>query len=459
MNSPHPIKLPMRPVSFPFHDFKSQIDKKPMEFTKKVDGFHMIAMADPYGKVVNATKSGIILPGGTTCRVLKAIDSYLVGLPDEDRVDPARVERYDEGGLVAFQVHFEFGCVRKDAGESAPESLQDLFHGKCLNADGSLNVVDYEYPIKIFDALFKARVPYFARLEAVFRYYGESMTVERIFSFEELVKVLNTSEGVVGYRVYGNASGFEKGEFSKIKVPCPVSGFIVGVQNTLGCDFVGWNKFLFCVQGRECALAICEIDMTQPLTDPSRPSKGKVYANPKCVKYSPEKGTVVYELKNGVKSTSALAPLLNALYGLIGKSMKFPAVNGSSTEAKIRVVEGFPSTVHCGRNRSFSLSGYEFLTNPIPAIMGTNDIWALKNKLHPGAAELHLQAASVLCLPGAGYGPAEFMDLPPTNEDTLRIAAEQRLCRDRVKYYEFVGMETGPFHGLSEMPNALFCAE
>jgi hypothetical protein len=47
--------------------------------------------------------------------------------------------------------------------------------------------------------------------------------------------------------------------------------------------------------------------------------------------------------------------------------------------------------------------------------------------------------------------------MPPTNEHTLRTAAERRLCRDRIQYYALVGMKHGPFHDLPAMNNALFC--
>jgi hypothetical protein len=458
--------MPERPLTLPFHDFKQQFQKNPRDYFCKSDGFHIFAKADPYGKVLYTTKAGTPLATGTTCpyikhpscgKILRAINSYLESLPDEDRVDPQRVERLDvRKGGVAYQVHFEFCCVRKSlisvGGGGVSECLQDLFHGKCLNADGTLNTIDYEYPIKIFDALFKANVPIFARVEAVANYYGPEMTANQIFNFKELLEVLNGFEGVVAHEVHSSGSGFRKDKCLKIKVPCPIAAEVVGVQNTLGGDFQGWNKILVCVRSKDCFMAVFEIDLTEILTDHTRPSKGKVYANPKCVKHCPVKGTVVYELANGAKSTSAIAPMLNALYGLIGKSVILPAIKSSSTEAKIRVVDGVPSTVLCGRNRSFSLSGYDFLAKPFRVVMGVNDIWLLAND------ELHLQAASVLCLPAVGFGPAEYMDMPPTNEATLRVAAEQRLCRNRVEYYELVGMENGPFHGLAEMKDALFCA-
>jgi hypothetical protein len=203
--------------------------------------------------------------------------------------------------------------------------------------------------------------------------------------------------------------------------------------------------------------AVCEIDFTEILTDHTRPSKGKVYANPKCVKYNPVAGTVVYELASGAQSTSAIAPTLNALYGLIGKATRFPPITSTQTEAAIRIIATqeetpLPSIVRCGSNRSFGLLGYEYLTNPIDIIMGVNDIWCIAN------SQLHLQAPGVLCLPAAGFGPAEFTRMPYTNEQTLRAAANQRLCRDRFAYYQSVGLPDGPFKDLIPMEAKLFCA-
>jgi hypothetical protein len=468
------LKASNRPVTMAFHDFKrlmASANPKFMDYFKKYDGFHLIGIADPYsGGETYFTKWGTPLATGTKCpvmkhpssgRTLRAINAYLMSLPDEDRVNPMRIERSDvrQGG-VAYQVNIEFRCVRKDllaagATNGAAESLQDLFHGKCLNADGSLNTVDYEYPIRIFDASFKARVPILARVEAIANYYGPSMAATHVADFKELVHALNTYEGVVAHEVTRDLSGFRKEMCFKIKIPCPIRGWFVGVQNTLD-GFEGWDKILFCVEGERhgdrCLDAVCEIDLTDILTDHTRPSKGKVYANPKCVKYSPEKGTIVYELANGATSTSAIAPTLNALYGSIGKVARLPPIELRASEAKIRVAESFPNIVHRGSNRSFKLEGYEFLTQPIDVIMGVNDIWPIAN------GEFHLQAASLLCLPAAGFGPSEFATMPRTNENTLRIAAAQRLCRDRVEYYKLVGMETGPFDTLAPMKAGLFCS-
>jgi hypothetical protein len=69
-----------------------------------------------------------------------------------------------------------------------------------------------------------------------------------------------------------------------------------------------------------------------------------------------------------------------------------------------------------------------------------------------------LQAAGVLCLPAAGFGPAEFMGMPYTNEHTLQVAAARRLCRDRNEYYKLVGLPDGPFKDLAQMAPKLFCA-
>ena len=464
------LKAPNRPVTMAFGEFTrlmASANPKFMDYFKKYDGFHLVGIADPYsGAETYYTKWGTPMATGSKCpvmkhpsggRTLRAINAYLLSLPEEDRINPTRIERSDvRKGGVAYQVNFEFRCVRKDllaagATNGAAESLQDLFHGKCLNADGSLNTADYEYPIRIFDASFKARVPILARVEAIANYYGPSTAATHIADFKELVDALNTCEGVVAHEVTCDVSGFRKDMCFKIKVPCPIRGWFVGVQNTLS-GFEGWDKILFCVKdGDQSLVAMCEIDLTEILTDHTRPSKGKVYANPRCVKYSPEKGTIVYELANGAQSTSAIAPTLNALYGSIGRATRLPPIQLKAYEAKIRVAEGFPNIVRRGSNRSFKLEGYEFLTQPIDAVMGVNDIWSIAND------ELHLQAASLLCLPGAGFGPSEFASMPHTNEATLRIAAGQRLCRDRVEYYKLVGMETGPFEKLGPMKAGLFC--
>jgi hypothetical protein len=84
--------------------------------------------------------------------------------------------------------------------------------------------------------------------------------------------------------------------------------------------------------------------------------------------------------------------------------------------------------------------------------MGVNDIWLIANN------QIHLQAPSMLCLPKAGYGPAEFMSMPFTKESTLHTAAAQRLCRDRTEYYALVGLTDGPFKDLVKMEPKLFCA-
>jgi len=455
-----------RATTLAFNVFKHKAatgELEGMDYTVKYDGFHIIGINSAYGAVSYFTKQGIPLDGCTS-RMLKAINTYLHGLSDEDRVDPMRIKR-DDIRKPARQVHFEFGCMRKGDSigiateweEGAAESLQDLFQRKCLAADGSLDTENYVYPIKIFDALFTTNAPAFARIEAAMNYYGPEMTATQIYNSADLVHFLNGCEGVVAHM---GRSGKEKA--FKIKVPCPVRAKIVGVQNTIGESFAGWDKILVCVERdggdqRRRFIAVSEINLNEIFTDHTRPAKGKVYANPKCVKRSPAKGTVVYELANGGESTSAIVPMLNALYGLIGKADLYTPVDSTSTVATIppgpqQQDYGTPATVLCGSNRTFNLTGYTYLFKPIDVVMGVNDIWLIANN------QFHLQAPSVLCLPGAGFGPAEFMDMPPTNEHTLRTAAEQRLCRDRNQYYTLVGMPHSPFHDLPAMKNALFCA-
>jgi hypothetical protein len=444
-----------RATTLAFHVFKHKAangELEGMDYTVKYDGFHLIGVNAASGATCYFTKQDIPLDGCAS-KMLKAINKYLHELPDEERIDPMRIERIDLS-KPARQVHFEFRCMRKEDStggaeweEGAAESLQDLFQGKCLTADGDLDTENYVYPIKIFDALFTRKAPAFARIEAAMNYYGPDMTATQIFNFTDLVHFLNGCEGVVAHM---GGSGKEKA--FKIKVPCPIRAKIVGVQNTIGESFAGWDKILVCVERdagdqRSCFIAVCEINLNEIFTDHTRPSKGKVYANPKCVKRS--KGTVVYELANGGESTSAIAPMLNALYGLIGKAdLDTPTASSTSTVARIQ--RG--AMVLCGSNRTFNLTGYEYLSQPVDVIMGVNDIWPIAN------GQFHLQASSVLCLPGAGFGPAEFMDMPPTNGHTLWTAAERRLCRDRNQYYTLVGMKHGPFHDLPAMNNALFCA-
>ena len=464
------IKPVNRAVNMPFREFKQRMsaaDPWSMDYFVKYDGFHLVSVNDPYGGVEYFTKWGTPLATGTVHpsmrhpnagRTLRAINTYLLSLPD--RIDPQCVERDDVRG-TARQVNFELVAIRNDIAaarmgseewmQGAAESLQDLFHGKCVNADETLNTVDYTYGIRIFDVTFKTNIPVFARVEAAANAYGLDMTATQIFSFKELVPFLNGCEGVVAHM-----GGPGKKACYKIKVPCPIRARIVGVKNTLA-DFAGWDKILVCVENQpnECFDAVCEIDLTEILTDYTRPSKGKVYANPQCVKYSAAAGTVVYELAGGAKSTSVIAPMLNALYGLIGKATRFPPIATSTTVATIRIGDATPSlpnVVRCGGNRSFGLAGYEYLVNPIDIIMGVNDVWSIANN------QLHLQAPSVLCLPDAGYGSVEFMGMPHTTDGVLRTAATQRLCRDRVEYYKLVGLPDGPFKDLVAMAPKLFCA-
>lgn len=527
-----------RATTLTFHDFKRRLacgTLRSMDYFVKYDGFHLVAVNDfaAGGGVSYFTKWGTsletgvrapssassssswpalavapgedpLLPamgGGRGSRLLRAINAYLHGLPDEDRVVPARIERPDAGcgrgstPAAAQQVNFEFCCARKrgktmgreadhedEIEEGKAECLQDLFQGKCLNPDGrTLNVEDYEYRIRIFDCAFKRRMPLYARVEAAACCYGEDMAARQLFSREELVRCLNGHEGVVAKEGRtGDGTGRwgakEEGEgrLFKIKVPCPVRAKIVGVRNTLGGEFIGWDKLLVCIEkrteggangddahpastripGRRCFVAICEIDLTDIFTDHTRPSRGKVFAHPKCVKRGNPNGegaTIVYELADSSKqSSSAIAPMLNAVFGLVGRAARFPPVSHphSPYTAEIRTVGGI-STVSCGRNRSFKLSdGYEYLTEPIDIIMGVNDIWPIASD------EFHLQAPTVLCVPAAGYGPGEFALMPPTDERTLREAAERRLCRDRVEYYRLVGMPTGPFDDLPPVMRA-----
>jgi len=459
------LKSINRAVTMTFSQFKQHMastDPRCMDYFVKYDGFHLVAVNDPYGGVEYFTKWGTPLATGTTHpsmrhpnsgRTLMAINAYLRNLADP--INPRQILRPEMHG-TARQVNFEFLVMRKDLltpgsdewGEGKAESLHDLFHGKCVSADGSLNTVDYEYRIRIFDVTFKASVPKFARIEAAAEAYGEDMAATQIYSFDELVRFLNGREGVVAH-----TNGHES---FKIKVPCPIRARVVGVKCTIP-NFLGWDKILVCIENTQanCMDAICEIDLTEILTDYTRPSKGKVYANPRCVKYNPALGTIVYELANGGQSTSAIAPMLNALYGQIGKTLRFPPIATTSTEASIRIppTTPIPSIVRCGANRSFNLTGYEYVTQPIDVIMGVNDIWEIGNN------QLHLQAPSVLCVPGAGFGATEFMGMPYTTENTLRLAAAQRLCRDRVEYYKLVGMPNGPFQDLKPMAAKLFCAE
>ena len=464
------LKSVKRPMTMPFNTFKQHTvtpyGLKNMDFFVKSDGFHLVAINDPYGAVQYYTKWGTPLETGTTHpslkhpsigRTLRAINTHLHGLPDEDRVDPLRIERSDlQRDQSARQVNFEFVVYRKNLlaaaseewEEGKAESLQDLFHGKCVNADETLNTVNYEYRIKIFDVSFTSNIPVFARVEAAAGYYGLDNVATQIFGFGDLIKYLNGCEGVVAHE-----GGPGKKECFKIKIPCPVRARILGVQNTID-EFAGWNKILIGVENtaNQSFSAISEIDLTDILTDYTRPSKGKVYANSKCVKYSPVAGTVVYELSNGAQSTSAIAPTLNALYGLIGRATRFHPVTLTTTMATIRTVGDNHTTVTRSGNRSFKLAGYEFLTNPPDIIMGVNDIWEIDHN------QIHLQASNILCLPAAGFGPAEFMDMPRTDENTLHIAATQRLCRDRTGYYKLVGMTSGPFDGLVPMDHKRFCA-
>jgi len=451
-----------RAVTMTFTQFKQHMvskDMRCMDYFVKYDGFHLVAITNAYGSVEYFTKWDTPLATGTThasmrrgSRTLRAINTYLQSL--EDRVSPCNIEVQGVRG-TARQVNFEFIAMRRDLAtdmeeewmEGKAESLQDLFQGKCVNADGTLNTVDYEYRVRIFDVYFKSDVPTFAKVEAAAEAYGQDMAATQIFSFKELVHFLNGCEGVV-------AHGQGKAEVFKIKVPCPVRARILGVKCTLQ-DFAGWDKLLVCVENTHdnCMEAVYEIDWTEILTDFTRPSKGKVYANPRCVKHSPAAGTVVYELAKGKISNSAIAPTLNALYGQIGKMIRFPPIATTATEASIRVTSTIPSIVRCAGNRSFNLTGYEYLTTPVDVIMGVNDVWEIDNN------QLHLQAASVLCVPGAGFGPAEFMGMPFTAKHTLHTAAAQRLCRDRVEYYKLVGVPHDPFHDLEPMDAKLFCSE
>ena len=439
-----------RAVTMPFGEFMQTMSTNPicMDYFVKYDGFHIVAIRDPFGGVQYLTKWGTPLATGS--KTLRAINAYLNGLPYDERIDPRRIERSDLGG-TARQVNFEFLVRRRDLlvpgsdewEEGKAESLLDLFHGKCVAENDTLDTVAYEYGIKIFDVTFRADIPKFAKVEAAAEAYGQDMAATQIFSFKELVHFLNGCEGVVAHT--GGTQSF------KIKVPCPVKARIVGVKCTIP-NFVGWDKILVCVENTEANAfdAVYEINLTEILTDYTRPGKGKVYANPACVKYSPARGTVVYELANGKESTSAIAPTLNALYGQIGKVPRFPPITTTATEARIRVTQpNTPSVVRCGDNRSFDLKGYEYPTKPIDIVIGVNDLWILGN------GQLHLQAASMLCVPG--FGPPEFMRMPYTTERTLRTAAEQRLCRDRVEYYKLVGLADGPFEDFAPMAARLFC--
>jgi hypothetical protein len=461
------LKSVRRAVTMPFNEFKKHVataDLQCMDYFVKYDGFHLVAINDPYGGVAYFTKWGTPLATGTahplsarhpnSGRILRAINTHLLGLPLDDQVNPMNIERSDVKG-TARQVNFEFIVMRKDLivlgdeewDEGKAESLQCLFHGQCINTDGTLNTVDFEYRVKIFDVVFKeSYIPMFARVEAALYSYGPDMTATQIHSYSDLARFLNGREGVVAHTA---------GSSFKIKVPCPIRARIVGVQSTIA-GFAGWDRMLVCVENEQanCLDAICEINLTEILTDHTRPSKGKVYANPKCVKYCPKAGTVVYQLANGAQSTSAIAPTLNALYGLIGKATLLPPITSTTTEAKIMMHEDalLPSVVKCGRNRTFGLAGYEYLTQPIDIIMGVNDIWSIAHN------QLHLQAPSVLCLPKAGFGYLEFVSMPFTKESTLRIAANQRLCRDRMEYYLLVGLTDGPFQDMVKMEPKLFCA-
>jgi len=417
-----------RPITMAFEWFKATTNtmtdcmKDSMVYTEKADGFHIISLGD--GEYT--TKNGLPLMG----RTLEAILAYLCALKHDDGyylIDPSRVEVKPGGRKTktASVIHFEFVAML-----NGKESLDHLFRGQCVDpVTGLLDTKEYTYRIRVFDAQFHGMdLHYNYTYHAIFEAYGHDYTVERIWGDSDLRRVLNTTEGVVIYRWLNKT---ENHQVLKVKVPIPVKLYLIGVRRTIP-DFDGWDKLLFCTDEYN---AIHEISYTDIFTDYTRVKQGKVFVNQKAVK-SDATGVV------HCVSTSVLEPILDAIFVEISKAVKFPPVNTTKTEARIRTTDGV-KILRCASNRSFKLeSDTMYVTDPIPVVFGANDIWRMP--------EIHLQAAGILAV--GEYDPGNFLSMPVTSEHLLNAVP----TRDRIAAYKMLGLSRNPMDGLATMGMHMF---
>ena len=427
-----------RPVTLDLDSFEDQLRRgvlKPMAYSRKMDGFHVVVRRGELDGVVgfysHDGKHELIQSRN---RTLAAIGRYLVDKHSD--LDPWEV--YLRTGSSSYPLlvrsralHLEF--VARKADDPQRDCLEALFLGRCVDpATGHLMEGPYEYRVFIHDADYvlysePMRVPWYVRMSPVIYAFGFDRVVEWIRSWPEVKQCLLTSEGVVAYPEFGC------GPPVKIKlIKYPVRALLTAVCCTID-DFMGYDQLLFCVPDLTagCLWGVYMADFRDVFTDYTRPSKGKAFVSRKSVKVVHEEGSVLT-----CQSKSVLGPLLDRLYRRISVAGLHPPAKTSRTIARCDA-----GVVRCGDTRSFGLDRRMlYLREPIEVTLGAMDLWLLNS----GEAEdVHLQATRIVAF--SDYGPERFRDLPVASMASLLDVARTKPSAEEA--YRRVGMKTGPLDG------------
>jgi hypothetical protein len=413
---------------------------KPAVYTKKDDGFRVICHLNAIYTSKNTD--------GMEGPMLKAIERYLLAQKNMDGdyiFDPYHIviDNIKKGGRAtkALCMHLEFTVNVK-----GKESLQPLFLRECLTKDGTLDVENYTYNTRIFDATFYKdnAIPYYNTHHAILEAFGTDMTIMRIDNFDELMHTLNTAEGVVSYEIdRDNSTNIAR----KIKAYIPVKGKIAGVYSSItkekcGIEFKAWDVILFCIECDDGTLkAVYEIRFTDIFTDYRRVKEGKVFVNPHSIWIDDTK-------RVRCKSRTVIQPMLDALFIAISSRKMEKSKYVFRNEVRTKM------TIKFGENRSFKPNpDMLFLAEPIEIVLGVNDIWRLPVNERRREPDIHLQAPSIMAF--EGYDPDDLLSMPMTTEHLLHTVP----TRDRIRAYEMLGVAHGPFDGIVRMRDALFVPE
>lgn len=388
-------------------------------------------------------------------------------------LDPHSVEYNGRRGMILY---VEF-CVCDKTCAKGYDNLQALMCGLCVTADGEIDLENYDVTAIVFDVVFEGYPErsdpcYHARLECIgdafngfqprlhtpfdpatftdeyepivengpLREY-RSHTPWRLYSREAIIEALSEHEGFV------MCSGRMPEEWFKVKPDRPVGLEIVGVANTIGPDFHGYDKLLLAApSGDHNKVAVDMIDLYTVFADYTRAQQGKACVNPASIKRN---SAGVIECT----SSSTLRPMLSALFGRIsqeGGRLIPPTVVGTS---EIRVGNAYH--VKCGSARSFHryFRQMKFLEKPVAVTMSANQFWLVPSD----PTEVHLQASRVLAV--GFYGPEHFQNLPPMAHATLLDIATRRIDRNPRELFRLAGVNVAPFFDLPRMDGWLFLDE
>lgn len=329
---------------------------------------------------------------------------------------------------TSVRLYVEFWCCEKGCDKPY---LPGLFHRECFK-DGYLDDVSFDYFCTVFDAQWEEGQldQYWQRYYCIQECVPIESCLQHARDVSHMLDLLLEYEGLVCH-------DYALSPPLKVKMEkVPVKGQLVAVANTIP-DFNGFDKLLFAVPSSDGVWTVVHaFDWTDIFTRHERRNEGKTFINKHSVKV--EGGVVT------CSSSSGFRDVVDAVFRSVSKAKRLPPVDLSARQATARFAGGPPRTIVCGPNRSFSFrdAEFEFLAEPVDAVLGCVELWELKHR------EVHLQATKFIAI--GGYGHEAYRNMQGyTTLDLLRtIAASRNLCPREI--YRMLGIKEGPFLGYED---------